>query len=93
MNGGESYIDYPVWLKMKKVTKNPKDKNDNMSFKYAVAVSLNHEKIEKDPQRILKIKPRGKTLEDMIFLYDFNNFKKNWGLRCRLLYFIVELYK
>ena len=35
----------------------------------------------------------GKTLKNIIFLYDFNNFNTNWGLSSGLLYFIVELYK
>ena len=43
-------------MKNKKATLNPQNK-DNECFKYAVAVALNHEKIEKDPQRISKIKP------------------------------------
>ena len=55
INGG-SYINSPDWMKNKKATKNPKNK-DNECFKYAIALALNHEKIKKDPQRISKIKP------------------------------------
>ena len=38
-------------------TINPINKKDNKCFQYAVAVTLNHEEIKKDPQRITKIKP------------------------------------
>lgn len=41
--------------KKQKTTINPKDKNDNMCFKDAVMFTLNHEKIQKDLQRISKI--------------------------------------
>ena len=53
---GESYIDSPEWLKNKGATINPKNK-DNECFKYATTVALNHQNIEKNPQRISKIKP------------------------------------
>ena len=50
-----SYIDSPEWLKNKKATINPKNKDDKC-FKYALTVALNHEQIGKDPQRITNIK-------------------------------------
>ena len=56
-NRGGSYIDFPDWIKNKKVTVNSINKKDNECFQYAVTVALNHEKIKKDPQRISKIKP------------------------------------
>ena len=57
LNRGESYIDSPKWLKKKKKsTINPKN-NYSKCFQYAVTVALNHEQIEKFPERILKIKP------------------------------------
>ena len=52
-----SYIDSPKWLKNKKATINPKNKNDDRCFQYAVTVALNHEQIKDHPERILKIKP------------------------------------
>ena len=55
LNRSESYIDPPDWIKNKKATLNPKNK-DNECFKYAITVVLNHEEIKKDPQRISKIK-------------------------------------
>ena len=57
LNRGGSYIDSPVWIKSKKATINSMNKKDSKCFQYAVAVTLNHEKIKKDPQRITKIKP------------------------------------
>ena len=56
LNRGGSYIDSPEWIKNKKSTINPKN-NDYTCFQYDVTVSLNHDKINKDPQRISKIKP------------------------------------
>ena len=53
---GKSYIDSPGWLKNKKATINPHNK-DNECFKYAITAALNDEKIKKGPQRISKIKP------------------------------------
>ena len=53
---GSSYIDSPKWLKNKKTTTiNPKNNDDNC-FRYSLAVSLNYQNIQKDPQRISKIK-------------------------------------
>ena len=47
LNRGGSYIDSPDWIKNKKATINPKNK-DNECLKYAITVALNHEKIKKD---------------------------------------------
>ena len=56
MKRGGSYIDSPEWLKNKKATINPKNNDDNC-FQYALTVELNHQNIEKNLQRISKIKP------------------------------------
>ena len=56
MKRGGSYIDSPEWLKNKKAAINPKNDDDNC-FQYALTVALNHQNIEKNPQRISKIKP------------------------------------
>ena len=53
---GGSYIDSPKWLKDKKSTINPKN-NDYKCFQYAVTLALNLEKINKNSQRISKVKP------------------------------------
>ena len=55
-NHGGSYIDSPDWIKNKKATINPINKQDNKCFQYAVTVALNHEKIGKHSERITKIK-------------------------------------
>ena len=73
---GGSYIDSPKWLKDKKSTVNQKN-NDNKCFQYATTLALNFNKINKDPQRISKIKP-------FIENYNWNdiNFpaaKKDWN--------------
>ena len=56
-NRGGSYIDSPDWIKNKKATINPINKKDNKCFPYAIAVTLNHDEIKKDLQRITKVKP------------------------------------
>ena len=53
---GGSYIDSPKWLKDKKSTINPKN-NDYICFQYTVTLALNLDKINKNSQRISKIKP------------------------------------
>ena len=53
---GGSYIESPKWLKDKKSTINQKN-NDYKCFQYATTLALNFNKINKDPQRISKIKP------------------------------------
>ena len=53
---GGTYIDSPKWLKDKKSTINLKN-NDDECFQYAVTLALNLDNIEKNPQRISKIKP------------------------------------
>ena len=56
LNRGGSYIDSPEWIKNKKSTINPKN-NDYKCFQYVVTVLLNHDKINRDLQRVSKIKP------------------------------------
>ena len=73
---GGSYIESPEWLKDKKSTINQKN-NDYKCFQYATTLALNFNKINKDPQRISKIKP-------FINNYNWNdiNFptaKKDWN--------------
>ena len=53
---GGTYLDSPKWLKDKKSTINPKN-NDDKCFQYTVTLALNLDNIEKNPQRISKIKP------------------------------------
>ena len=55
LNRGGSYIK-SKWIKNKKSTINPKN-NDYKCFQYAVTVALKHDKINKEPQRVPKIKP------------------------------------
>ena len=65
----------------KKATTNPKNK-DNEFFKYAITAALNHEKIEKNPQRISKIKPfidkyNWKDKEFLSHSKDWKKFEQN----------------
>ena len=52
---GRSCIDSPEWYKNKKAI-NPKN-SDDKCFQYALTVAVNHQNIDKNPQKILKIKP------------------------------------
>ena len=47
----------PAWLKSNKATINSKHVDDDKWFQYAKKVTLSHENIVKDPQRISKIDP------------------------------------
>ena len=73
---GGSYIESPKWLQDKKCIVNQKN-NDNKCFQYATTLALNFNKIDRNPQRISKIKP-------FIDNYNWNdiNFptaKKDWN--------------
>ena len=56
LNRGGSNIESAKWIKDKKSTINTKN-NDYKCFQYAVTVALNHDKTNKNPQRVSKIKP------------------------------------
>ena len=45
---GGSNIDFPDWIKSKKITENPIIKDDNISFQYAATVALKYGKIVKN---------------------------------------------
>ena len=49
---GASFIDTPEWLKHKKATINPQNKNDVYCFMYAVTLALFNKEFGKDPGRI-----------------------------------------
>ena len=75
---GESYGDSPKWLKDKRATINPKNKNDNKCFQYAITVALNHKKIKADLQRTSEIEP-------FIDQYnwkriDFPSYSRDWKM-------------
>ena len=52
---GSSYLPLPHWLARKKAIINPK-KVDRECFKWAVIAALRWEEIDRDPQRISKLK-------------------------------------
>ena len=54
LNRGGSYIEPAKWIKDKKSIIDPKN-NDHKCFQYAVTLALNHDKIDRNPQRITKI--------------------------------------
>ena len=54
---GGSYKKSPKCLENKRTTISPKNKKDDNCFKCALTLALNHQNIEKDHQRISKIKP------------------------------------
>ena len=56
LNRAGLYIDSPDWIKNKKATINPKNK-DNVCFKYAITAALNYNKIRSHPERISSLKP------------------------------------
>ena len=52
---GKSYKKSPEWILNKRATINPKNKDKY--FQYSITVALNHQNIEKHPERISNIKP------------------------------------
>ena len=48
---GGSYVDSPDLIKKEKATIQPKNENDKC-FQYATTVTLNHQEIKRDPQKI-----------------------------------------
>ena len=78
---GGSYIDSPDWIKEKKATMNPKNK-DNKCFQYAATVVLNYEEIKWNPERVSNIKPflNKDNWEEMSYpskIDDWKTFEKN----------------
>ena len=71
-----SYVDSPEWLKNKKSIINPKN-NNNKCFQYAITLALNYDKIDRNPQRISKIKPfiENYNWKDI----DFPSTRKDWN--------------
>ena len=51
-----SYLSLPSWISMKKAVINPKNKNDEECFKWAVTLALNHEEIKSHTERISNIR-------------------------------------
>ena len=54
---GGSHVDSPEWLKNKRATINPKNKNCDNCFQYVITVVLNYQNIVRDHGRISKIRP------------------------------------
>ena len=57
-----SYIDSPKWIKNKKATINPQNKN-NGCFAYAIITSLIHNKIDNHPEIVSNLRP---------YIHDYN---------------------
>ena len=81
LNRGGSYIDSPDWMKNKKATINPKNK-DNECFKYAITIALNHNEINNHPERISNLKPfidkyNWKDIEFPSSSKDWKKFEQN----------------
>ena len=78
---GGSCTDLPEWLKNKKKMMNPQNKDEGC-FKCAVIAALHHEEIEKDYQRISKLRPyenqhNWKGLEFPVSIKKIDKFEKN----------------
>ena len=78
---GKSYIKSPDWILYKRVTINPKNK-DNKCSQYSITVALNHQEIENHPERISNIKPfidkyNWKDIDFPAGVKDWEKFEKN----------------
>ena len=88
---GGSYIDSSKWLKDKKSIINPKN-NDYKCCQYAVTLALNLDKINKNSQRISKIKPfieeyNWKDIDFPSTSKDWKKFELNNEVALNILYF------
>ena len=92
LSRGGSYIDSPKWLKNKKATINPQNKKDDKRFQYALTVTLNHEQIKNNPERISNIEPfiNKYNWKGIIFLPQSKDWKKfesnNKSIALNILY-------
>ena len=87
---GGTYIDSPKWLKDKKSTINPKNK-DNKCFQYAATLALNIDNIDNHLERISKIKPfinqyDWKDVEFPPTSKDWRKFESNNKIALNILY-------
>ena len=87
---GGSYIDSPKWLKDKKSTINPKN-NDYKCFQYAIILALNLDEINKNSQRVSKIKPfieecNWKDIDSPSTSKDWKKFETNNEVALNILY-------
>ena len=78
---GGSHIDYPDWIKQKKPTINPKNKDDKF-LQYAVMVALYYEEIKRNSEGVSNIKPfinkyKRKRINFPSKIDDWKTFKKN----------------
>ena len=76
-SSGGSYTDSPDWIKNKKATINPKNKNNGKYRQYSISVALNHEQIDNHLERI-------STIKHFINKYDwkdihFPSHRKDWN--------------
>ena len=87
---GGTYIDSPKWLRDKKSTINPKNK-DNKCLQSAATLALNLDNIDRNPQRISKIKPfienyNWKDIEFPPTSKDWRIFELNNKIALNILY-------
>ena len=76
-----SYIESPDWIKDKKATATPTNKDDNW-FQYAIAVALNYEEIKWNPERVSNIKSflnkyNWKGIDYLSKIDNWKTFEKN----------------
>ena len=88
--GSGTYIDSPKWLKDKKSTINPKNK-DKKCFQYAATLALNLDNIDNHLERISKIKPfinqyNWKDIEFPPTSKDWRKFEVNNKIALNILY-------
>ena len=93
LNRGGSYIDSPEWLKNKRTTINPKNK-DNECFKYVITAALNYNKIRNHPERIFNFKPftnkyNWKDIKFPSHSKDWKKFEQNNKTVAFYLYHII----
>ena len=71
-----TFIESPDWIRNKKCTINPQNK-DNKCFQYSATIPLYHKEIKNNPELISKIKPSINNLnrENINFLPEEQDYK------------------
>ena len=97
LNRGGSYIEPAKCIKDKKSIINPKN-NDYKCIQHVVTLALNHDKIDRNPQRISKIRPfidqyNWKDIDFSATSKDWKNFEQNnESIAFNILYVLLIFY-
>ena len=77
MERTESYIASPDWLRNKGATINPRNKDDNKCFQYAITLALTYNKIRKKELKSIPKKIKQVNIYFSSYQKDWEKFEQN----------------